>query len=91
MSLRPPAPPEDFAALVQWHADEVELLYASLGETTDYLGYADDIHTQLEGSDDPALLPGDPALWRAVADELRRREAGVVTPDNEPRFDLIAE
>lgn len=57
-----PKPPTTFSALIQGHADEVEFLYASLGEDADYLGHAAQIEAQL-GQDKPsALRPGDPAL-----------------------------
>jgi hypothetical protein len=87
VSPRPSSPPSGFRPLVQWHADEIEILYASLGETTDHAGFAEHLQAQLARGDGSALVPPDRDLWRAVAEELDRRGAGVVTAENRAWFD----
>lgn len=84
--MRPPEPPKDFTTLVQWHTDEVEFLFASIGERTDYAGHAAHLQAQLDRGDASALVPCDLALWQAVVAELHRRDAGVITPDNAAWF-----
>lgn len=86
-----PAPGASVGDLIQWQADEVEFLYASMGETTDYNGFATHLQAEVDRGEASALVPRDPAFWRAVIAELHRREAGVITADNAVRLRLLDE
>lgn len=80
-----------FEARVQAQVDEVEFLFASLGETTGYIAYAEHTERELARNGGLSLTPADPTFWRAVAEECRRRDAGVVTPFNAARLDRLEE
>jgi len=84
--LRWPDPPADFEGRVQAQVDEIEFHVASLGETTGYLSYAAHLDEELARNGGQSLVPADPAFWRAVAAECRRREAGEETIANRDRL-----
>lgn len=86
-----PDPPMAFEDRVQSQADEIEFLFASVGEVADYLAFAAHTETELARNGGESLVPRDPAFWRAVAAECRRRDAGIVTPANAARWRLIEE
>lgn len=76
---------------VQAQVDEIEFLFASVGETTNYIAFAEHTEHELARNDGASLVPADPVFWRAVAEECRRRDAGIVTPCNRARLDRIEE
>ena len=86
-----PDQPDAFEARVQAQVDEIEFLFASVGETTNYLAFADHTERELSRNGGASLVPADPIFWCAVAVECRRRDAGIITPFNQARFDLIEE
>jgi hypothetical protein len=87
----PPSEDAEVQARVQTHVDEIEFLYGSLGEITGYLAYAEHTEQELARNGGASLVPPDPEFWREVAQECRRRDAGVETPYNKARFGLLEE
>jgi hypothetical protein len=83
--------PDAFENRVQAQVDEIEFLFASMGETTNYLAFADHTVRELMRNGGASLVPPDPAFWREVAEECRRRDAGIVTRFNRDRLERLEE